>query len=70
MFLIISISWALLRAHFNPRLTVRAKMSLGRAQNIYAREHKLYCFIISIGIVNWKFHLLYNQMKTELAVFF
>ena len=29
----INIFWALLRAHFNPRLTARAKMSLSRAQN-------------------------------------
>ena len=35
MFLGINIFWALLRAHFNPRLTARAKMSLSRAQNIY-----------------------------------
>ena len=27
--------WTLLRAHFNPRLTARAKMSLSRAQNIF-----------------------------------
>ena len=35
MFLSINIFWALLRAHFNPHLTVRAKMSLSRAQHIY-----------------------------------
>ena len=35
MFLGIIIFWALLRAHFNPRLTARAKMSLSRAQNIF-----------------------------------
>ena len=35
MFLGIHIFWTLLRAHFNPRLTVRVKMSLSRAQNIY-----------------------------------
>ena len=35
MFLGINIFWALLRAHFNPRLTARAKMSLSRAQNIF-----------------------------------
>ena len=35
MFLGINIFWALLRAHFNPRLTARAKMSLTRAQNIF-----------------------------------
>ena len=35
MFLGINIFWALLRAHFNPHLTVRAKMSLSQAQNIF-----------------------------------
>ena len=48
MFLGINIFWALLRAHFNPRLTARAKMSLIESgpKHIHAREHKLYCFII------------------------
>ena len=35
MFLGINIFWALLRAHFNPRLTARAQMTLSRAQNIF-----------------------------------
>ena len=35
MFLGINIFWALLRAHFNPRLTARAKMSQSRAQNLF-----------------------------------
>ena len=35
MFLGINIFWALLRAHFNPRLTGRAKVGLSRAQNIF-----------------------------------
>ena len=35
MFLGINLFWVLLRAHFNPRLTARAKMSLSRAQNIF-----------------------------------
>ena len=35
MFLGINIFWALLRAHFNPRLKARDKMSLRRAQNIF-----------------------------------
>ena len=35
MFLGINMFWALLRTHFNPRLTARAKMSLSRAQNIF-----------------------------------
>ena len=40
MFLGINIFCALLRAHFNPRLTARAKMCLSRGpKHIYAREH-------------------------------
>ena len=35
IFLGINIFWALLRAHFNSRLTAGAKMSLSRAQNIF-----------------------------------
>ena len=35
MFLGINIFWAILRAHFNPRLAARDKMSLSRAQNIF-----------------------------------
>ena len=35
MFVGINIFWALLRAHFNPRLTARAKTSLSWAQNIF-----------------------------------
>ena len=31
----INMFWALLRAHFNPRLTARAKMSLSRVQSIF-----------------------------------
>ena len=35
MFLGINIFWALLRAHFNPHLMARAKMSLSKAQNMF-----------------------------------
>ena len=35
IFLGINIFRALLRAHFNPRLTAWAKMSLSRAENIF-----------------------------------
>ena len=45
MFLNINMFWAPLRAHFNPLPAARAKINLSRAQNIYAREHKLYCII-------------------------
>ena len=48
MFLGINIFWALVRAHFKPRLTARAKMNLSRVQNIYGREHKLYCFVRTV----------------------
>ena len=34
MFLGMNIFWALLKAHFSPRLAARAKMSLSRAQDI------------------------------------
>ena len=34
-FFSINISWAILGAHFNLHLTAEAKMSLGRAQNIF-----------------------------------
>ena len=33
------------QTHFSPRLAAWAKMSLSRAQNIYAQEHKRYCYI-------------------------
>ena len=36
IFLGINIFWALLRAHFDPHLTARAKMSLSGAQIIFA----------------------------------
>ena len=35
MFLGINMFWALLRAHFNPRLAAWAKMTLRRAKNIF-----------------------------------
>ena len=51
MFLGINMFWALLRAHFNPHLTAQAKNeSESGPKHIYAREHKLYCFIIVTDI--------------------
>ena len=47
MFLGINIFWARLRAHFNPHQTARAKMSLSRAQNIYARELRAFFIWLS-----------------------
>ena len=42
MFLDINIFWALLRAHFNPRLTAWAKISLSRAQNINSIIYRMF----------------------------
>ena len=54
MFLGINIFWALLRAHFNPRLTAPAKMS--RAQNIFmpASINSIICFIFKEGLAKVK----------------
>ena len=38
MFLGVSMFWAPLRAHFNPRLAAWAKMRLNRAQNIFSQD--------------------------------
>ena len=46
MFLGINIFWALLKAHFNPRLKAPAKMSPSRAQNIFMPANINYCFTI------------------------
>ena len=43
--------WALLSAHFNLRLSARAKMSLSGPKPVYAREHKLYCFVVVVAVV-------------------
>ena len=43
MFLGINIFWALLRAHFSP-----SRSSESGPKHIYAREHKLCCFILVI----------------------
>ena len=56
------IFWAFLRAHFNPRLTARAKTSLSRAQNIFMPANRyLYCFILR-GRVGYE--MIYNQRGT------
>ena len=59
MFLGINIFWALLRAHFSPRLTARAKMSLSRAQNIFMPAN-----INSIVII----FLRHFKMKLEFSI--
>ena len=47
LFLGINMFWALLTAHFNPRPTARAKMSVSRAQNIIMPANSN-CIIIII----------------------
>ena len=60
MFLGINIFWALLRAHFNPRLTARAKMTLSRAQNMFMPAN-----INSIVLSTLKFRAKIKELKTE-----
>ena len=50
MFLGINIFWAFLRAHFNPCLTARAKMSLSRAENMFmpANINSIVLLVMSI----------------------
>ena len=68
-FLGINMFWALLRAHFNPRLTARAKMSLSRAQNIFMPANinsivLLLSFVMICGIVvagHWSQKMLFNM---------
>ena len=51
-------------ADFNPRLTARAKLSHSRAQNIYACEHTLSCFItIKCQIDEEKWPFAFNSIK-------
>ena len=61
MFLDINMFWALPSAHFSPRQTARAKVSLSRTQNISMPENKnsIACFnteIIQVlfEFVRWK----------------
>ena len=63
MFLGINIFWALLRAHFNPRLTARAKMSLSRAQNIFMPANINHIVLLSAsssGQYHWHTSLIDN----------
>ena len=46
MFLGINIFWAILRAHFNPCLAARAKMSLSRAQNIFMPKNSIVILLL------------------------
>ena len=59
--------WALLKAHFNPYLTARDKMSLSLAHNIiiYARQHELYCFDNGSEKIIYKAGVLTVSSSTE-----
>ena len=67
MFLGINIFWALLRAHFNPRLTACAKMSLSQLKTYYASEHKFYCFI---HVINYRHLARFYALKICYTVVF
>ena len=53
MFLGINIFWALLRAHFNPRITGRARMSPSRAQNIFMSTNMSSIILLSSVVVKF-----------------
>ena len=62
MFLGINMFWALLRAHFNPHLTARAKMSLSRAQNIFMPKNiKSIVLLLSLCRALWR--ILWAKME-------
>ena len=72
MFLGINMFWALLRAHFNPRLTARAKMSLSRAQNIFmhANINSIVLFEGNIKefetyLLGWNLNEVYGLSSTK-----
>ena len=72
MFAGINIFWALLRAHFNPRLTARAKMSLSRAQNIFMPANinsKIVLFLL-ISVNNGKIYTSSSKNDCEVLLFF
>ena len=60
MFLGINMFWALLRAHFNPRLTAQAKMSLSRAQNMFMPAN-----INSIVLLPTKLFQIFGMNMTD-----
>ena len=57
MFLGVTIFWAFLRAHFNPRLTARVKMSLSRAQNIFMPKNIIFIALLQTRLLNWELYL-------------
>ena len=63
MFLGINIFWALLRAHFYPRLTVAAQVSLSRAKNIFNKAYL--CFI---SRTSYQRHLTCDIVNIALAL--
>ena len=64
MFLGIKISWALLRAQFNPHLTVRAKMSLSWAQNLFMPANINYINLLSLGPLSQPFSVVQRVGQT------
>ena len=67
MFLGMNIFWALLRAHFKPRLTPRAKMSLSRRQNIIMPANINSIVLITGRATIWKNLKLYSLGGVRLA---
>ena len=72
MFLGINIFWALLRAHFNPRLTARAKMSVSRAQNIFMPKN-INSVVLLSSQLRWPFaqnSVHFYSSKCHLVIIF
>ena len=65
MFLGINMFWALLRAHLNPHLTARAKMSLSWAQNTFMPAYiNSIVLLTKEGIVEyWNMACMYYFMQ-------
>ena len=71
MFFGINIFWALYRAHFNPRLTARAKMSLSQTQNMFMPLNVncivlFYQFIHSLKFIRFSLCLISSHLKLEM----
>ena len=58
MFLGINMFWALVRAHFNHRLTAWAKMSLSRAPNIFMPANISSIDLLTVLLVEMGIHEL------------
>ena len=68
MLLGINIFWALLRAHFNPRLTARAKMSLSQAQNIFMPANINSIVLFCEGALDMKWYITNEARSAELVM--